>query len=269
MKTALKIFLFTVLVTAFYDYVGQMVPQKETYPPEEVKIKSDLTTMEMVEVGKGIVGGKGTCLTCHTIGAPSPGRFPDLANIGLNASSRVDGLSDVEYLAQSIYKPNAYIAEGFLQGMPTINKPPISLSDQEILTVIAYLQSLGGTPSVTLDTKLKYAGQSAEPTEDAGASNLSPLEKAGMEIFSNNLCYTCHNIDKPDVLVGPSLFDVGSRRTPEQIKESILNPDAKIEEGFQDGLMSASLKATGFYDRMTPEDIKTLIDFLGSKKGNK
>jgi hypothetical protein len=33
-----------------------------------------------------------------------------------------------------------------------INKPPIGLTDQEILCVIAYLQSLGGTPTVTLQT---------------------------------------------------------------------------------------------------------------------
>ena len=43
---------------------------------------------------------------------------------------------------------------GFNGGMPTINKPPIGLSDKEILTVIAWLQSLGGTPSVTMATKL-------------------------------------------------------------------------------------------------------------------
>ena len=51
--------------------------------------------------------------------------------------------------------------------MPVISKPPIGLSDQEILTVIAYLQSLGGTPSVTMATKLKYAGGSGGATAAA------------------------------------------------------------------------------------------------------
>ena len=50
--------------------------------------------------------------------------------------------------------PNAFIVPGFNPGMPTINKPPIGLTDQEILCVIAYLQTLGGTPTVTLQTKL-------------------------------------------------------------------------------------------------------------------
>lgn len=269
MKTAIKIFIFTVIVTAFYDYVGQMVPQKVTYPPEEIEIGSNLTTAEMVVLGKKIVGSKGTCLTCHTIGAPSPGRYPDLGNIGLNASKRIEGKSDVDYLAQSIYQPNAYIVEGFLPGMPTINKPPISLSDKEILMVIAYLQSLGGTPSVTMDTKLVYAGQNTSEENTSDNSNLSPLEKAGMELFNNNLCYTCHNIDKPDKLVGPSLYDIGSRQTVEQIKSSIMTPDAIITEGYPSGLMSSNLKATGFYDRVSVEEIQTLVDFLASKKGNK
>jgi hypothetical protein len=36
--------------------------------------------------------------------------------------------------------------------MPQIDKPPIGLNEQEIIAVIAYLQSLGGTPDVTLET---------------------------------------------------------------------------------------------------------------------
>ena len=42
--------------------------------------------------------------------------------------------------------------------MPAINKPPIGLTDQEILCVIAALQSLGGTPTVTLQTNHSYYG---------------------------------------------------------------------------------------------------------------
>ena len=47
-----------------------------------------------------------------------------------------------------------FIVPGFNPGMPVINKPPIGLSDQEILAVIAYLQSLGGKVTVTLDSKV-------------------------------------------------------------------------------------------------------------------
>jgi mono/diheme cytochrome c family protein len=149
--------------TAFYTYVGQMVPQKEVQPPQEIALKSDLTTADMVKVGRDIMLGKGLCITCHTIGMTGALRFPDLAGVAVRAKSRVPGLSDVEYFAQSMYEPNAYIVPGFNPGMPAINKPPIGLTDQEILTVIAYLQSLGGTPTVTLETTHRYLGGTSRP----------------------------------------------------------------------------------------------------------
>ena len=34
--------------TAFYTYVGQMVPQKEVQPPEDATIGSEMTTADMV-----------------------------------------------------------------------------------------------------------------------------------------------------------------------------------------------------------------------------
>jgi hypothetical protein len=107
--------------------------------------------------------GKGLCLTCHTIGKTGALRFPDLAGIGGTAKSRVPGLSDVEYLAQSMYEPTAFVVPGFPPAMPAVNQPPIGLTDQEILTVIAALQTLGGTPTVTLKTTHRYYGGAATP----------------------------------------------------------------------------------------------------------
>jgi mono/diheme cytochrome c family protein len=118
-----------------------------------------MTTDDMVRIGREIMEGKGLCLTCHTIGKTSgPLRFPDLAGVGTRAKTRVAGLSDVDYLAQSMYEPTAFVVPGFPPAMPPINKPPIGLTDQEILCVIAYLQTLGGTPTVTLQTKHQYNG---------------------------------------------------------------------------------------------------------------
>ena len=150
--------------TAFYTYVGQMVPQKEVLPPVETVIKADLTTADMVTVGREIMQGKGLCSTCHTIGKTGALRFPDLDGVAARAKTRVPGLSDVDYLAQSMYEPDAFIVPGFNPGMQVINKPPIGLTDQEILCVIAYLQSLGGTPTVTLQTTHRYLAATASPT---------------------------------------------------------------------------------------------------------
>jgi len=160
--------------TGFYTYVGQMVPQKEVQPPQEIALKADLTTPEMVTIGRQIMEGKGLCFTCHTIGKSGALRFPDLEGVDVRAKTRVAGLSDVEYFAQSIYEPSAFIVPGFNPGMPVINKPPIGLTDQEILCVIAYLQTLGGTATVTLQTTHHYNAPAAAPTAPAPSTTPSP-----------------------------------------------------------------------------------------------
>lgn len=166
----LRIGALVLATTAFYAYVGQMVPQKEVQPPAEIALSSNLTTADMVKVGREIMEGKGLCLTCHTIGKSGALRFPDLAGVGGRAKTREPGLSDVEYFAQTLYEPNAFIVPGFNPGMPTINKPPIGLTDQEILCVIAYLQTLGGTATVTLQTKHHYNAGTPTPPPSQGVS---------------------------------------------------------------------------------------------------
>jgi hypothetical protein len=157
--------------TAFYGYVGQMVPQNEVQPPAPILIRADLTTEEMVGVGRDITTGKGLCRTCHTLGQTGALRFPDLEGVDARAMARIPGLNDIEYFAQSLYEPDRFIVPGFNPGMPTINRPPIGLTDQEILCVIAYLQSLGGTPTVTLQTAHAYY---KPPAAAAGAPGAAP-----------------------------------------------------------------------------------------------
>jgi len=264
MKTAIKIFSFTVLVVVFYSYVGQMVPQQRAYPPETTELSADMTT---------------TCLTCHTVGSDQGGgRFPDLANIGAVAGERREGYSAVEYLAESLYEPNVYVVEGYNPGMPQVNTPPIDLSDQEIKAVIAYLQSLGGTPTVTMQTELGY--ESASASEGGGTSTAATASSAaggatgeasgsldGEALFNKYLCATCHSIDSPQQLVGPSLHDVGSRMSRAEIYESIMEPDATVREGFPAGTMTATLKGAGFYQQVTAQELQTMVDFLAAQTG--
>src|SRR5919108_4732109 len=168
-----RIGVLVLATTAFYGYVGQMVPQSEVQPPPaSIVIPANLTTDEMIPIGRQIMETKGLCFTCHTVGRTGALRFPDLAGIGGRAAERVPGLSDVEYMAQSMYEPDVFVVPGFNPGMPTINRPPIALTDQEILTVIAYLQSLGGTPTVTLQTSHAYYKAPAAP----GGAPLAPGE---------------------------------------------------------------------------------------------
>ena len=159
----IRVGVLIVATTGFYTYVGQMVPQKEVQPPKETALGGDMSAADMAKIGREIMEGKGICLTCHTIGKSGALRFPDLAGIGEKAKTRVPGLSDVEYLAQSMYEPFAFVVPGFPPAMPPVNQPPIGLTDQEILCVIAALQTLGGTPTVTLKTTHKYYDGKPKP----------------------------------------------------------------------------------------------------------
>jgi mono/diheme cytochrome c family protein len=138
--------------TLLYTYIGQLVPQKEVQPPKETVMRADMTTADLVKLGDEISHGKGLCFTCHTVGKKGALRFPDLEGIAARAASRQPDRTALQYMARSIYHPDEFIVEGFSKGMPQIDKPPIDLTDQEILAVLAYLQSLGGTPDVTLAT---------------------------------------------------------------------------------------------------------------------
>jgi mono/diheme cytochrome c family protein len=164
-----RVGVLVIATTGFYTYVGQMVPQKEVQPPEDTVVTSDMSSADLAKVGRRIMEGKGICLTCHTIGKSGALRFPDLAGIGARAGTRVAGLSDVEYLAQSLYEPTAFVVPGFPPAMPPMHQPPFSLTDQEMLCVIAELQALGGTPTVTLATRHKYYGATAAPAAPAPA----------------------------------------------------------------------------------------------------
>ena len=179
-----RIGLLVIASTAFYTWVGQMVPQKEVLPPQETVLRTDLTTADMVPIGRSLMEGKGLCMTCHTIGRSGALRFPDLDGVAARAATRVPGLNDVEYFAQSLYAPDTFIVAGFNPGMPVINKPPIGLTDQEILTVIAALQSLGGTATVTLQTSHSYytppgATPGEKPDEKAEPGEKLPLLAPG------------------------------------------------------------------------------------------
>lgn len=158
----IQIAALAVGMTGFYTLVGQAVPQKEVHPPEVIEVSDTVTTAELVEIGKIVFEGKGLCTTCHTIGKTGALRFPDLQGLAERASSQLPGYTQLDYLAESLYDPEVYIVPGFSPGMPVTNKPPIGLTDVEIIAVISYLQTLGGEATVTIETKFVYTGGTRE-----------------------------------------------------------------------------------------------------------
>ena len=221
----LQLVLLTVGMTAFYGMVGQSVPQKEVHPPEVIEIAEDISADEIVEIGKEIFEGKGICNTCHTIGKSGALRFPDLDGIASRSATRKPGFTALEYLAEAMYEPDIFIVDGFSPGMPAINKPPIGLTDQEIIAVIAYLQTLGGEVTVDMSTKFVYTGGAAPggggevaTVADAGDSSADAAgEDSGDPVLGTFGCNRCHDAASPADPNSPSLRGIGSRMNADQL----------------------------------------------------
>lgn len=241
----LQLAVLTVAMTGFYMMVGQAVPQKEVQPPEVIEIAADVTTAEMVEIGRSIYEGKGICYTCHA----NTSRYPDLEGIATRAATRRPGYTALDYLAESLYEPGAYIVEGFNPGMPEANKPPIGLTDAEVLSVIAYLQTLGGEATVTMDTKTAYTG-GALGVGEAPANGDGAAAAAGATVLDIYGCSRCHDAEQATDPPSPSLAGIGSRLGADQLLQKLY-----YHEG-EDGL-----------DTVTLAELETLVKYLSEQRG--
>ena len=78
-------------------------------------------------------------------------------------------------------------------------------------------------------------------------------------------CITCHSLSSDVVLVGPSHFGVGGRAdeyqsgvsAEEYLRESLMNPDTYLVDGFADGVMYQN-----YADELDQSDIDALVAFL-------
>ena len=106
-----------------------------------------------------------------------------------------------------------------------------------------------------------------------GADQESGREVAtfGLDLFNERVvgmtagCITCHSLDEDVNLVGPSLFGLGERAevlvpgmsAAEYVRESIVDPDAYVVDGFSAGLM-----VTVWAEVLSEEQIDSLVEFL-------
>jgi len=78
----------------------------------------------------------------------------------------------------------------------------------------------------------------------------------GAALFKENNCFDCHSLNGVGGSAGPALDDVGSRLTPDRIKEQIRNPEAFNPE--------SDMPA---YPELSEDDLQALAAFLGKQKG--
>jgi hypothetical protein len=177
--TFARVIGFVWIVLGLFTLTALSVPQMASLPPVEEKfdIATVKTPTDMATIGQKIFFSKGQCALCHTIGPSESARCPDLKGIGAKLSR--------EFMFESLTQPQAYIyldyrhegvAKEYPARMPYINKNPIGLSKNEILSVIAFLQQMSGEPISVTVAELAAPGE--VPAVPAKAAQSGPVAVA-------------------------------------------------------------------------------------------
>ena len=104
-----------------------------------------------------------------------------------------------------------------------------------------------------------------------GGGETDGAAAAGEKLFSQSVigsqagCITCHSLDADMVIVGPSMAGIASRAgssvsgqsAEDYLRDSILNPDAHLVEGFPQGTMPQV-----WGDELTDEQVDQLIAYM-------
>ncbi len=89
---------------------------------------------------------------------------------------------------------------------------------------------------------------------------------AGRAVFTgaNPSCGGCHTFQAAgtNAQTGPNLNEALAGDDPQQIFESIVNPNAEITEGFQEGIMPDN-----YDEQLSEKQLADLVAFLNENKG--
>src|SRR6185503_9352826 len=100
----------------------------------------------------------------------------------------------------------------------------------QIWAVIAFLESQGGEVTVTSDD-VKSAGGGAgkeEPASGAEGGTALSATTDPKAILNEKTCMGCHKLGDEGGAIGPPFTGMGSRVSKDYIRESILDPNAKV-----------------------------------------
>ncbi len=258
---ALRILAFVILIDLFYMSIGRFyLTQSEDHPPAELEITVETDVDMLVGMGETLLAGKGGCLLCHKITEVGNSRGPDLRGVGGRAAGRKPGMSAEAYLTESLVDPGAYVVAEFATAggasiMPAADQPPADLSPTEFKALIAFLQSLGGeiTVAITAQDVAAAAARREKPPEPTSSH-------PGFALLTAQGCVACHDVTGDTRRIGPALTHVGDRLSAAEIRQSIVDPNAVVAEGYQAGLMIAN-----FADLLSPEELDQLVGYLSGE----
>lgn len=213
---------------------------------------------------------------------PSAGTWPTEAAIKVQLLNNDDiaedaGVDNIE----DYYKKYPGAKERVQRRVGTTLMPNLPLTSEEVGQLIAYLKytsamNTEGWPPETKIPDLNKRLSLAHPVASAAAAGANQAQAAepvdpielGHQLATDNGCFACHATDNKK-MTGPSWgklyssqvkLTTGSTVAADDayLTESILQPNAKIVDGYQAGLMPA-------YDKLLSKDeVKAIVEYIHS-----
>lgn len=260
-RTNLAVGLIVLGTLAVYTGVANMIPQVESDVPEELVLSADATPEEMAAAGEELFLGAGGCTACHGLGT----RAPDITGVaGAVCADRQAGISCKQYLHESLVSPSVYVVEGFQPIMPDMSR---TLSDAQIWSLVAYLESQGGEITVTSSDLAEAGGANAGGTGSAGGAaaggGTTIAAGASPEDMIQTLgCTACHSLNGEGGVLGPPFEGMGSL-SADYVRRGILDPAADTAPGFE--AFAGTMPPT-FGDQLTAAQLESLVEYLSQQE---
>ena len=256
--TNLKILLTVVATLAVFTFVANVIPQVQSAVPEEIVLRADMTPEELAAIGEEIYAGVGGCTACHGLGT----RAPDIVGVsGSVCATRVPGQGCKDYLWESLVNPLAFIVEGF---QPIMLDQSRLLSQAELWTLVAYLESQGGEITVNSDDfAAALAADDAAESAPVPAAPTDPSAVDAVALMTAQGCFACHALGGEGGMVAPP-FEELRGQDPAFIREGIVDPNATVNEEYS---TFAGTMPTIFGDLISPVEMDVLVEFLATGGG--
>jgi mono/diheme cytochrome c family protein len=248
---------------ALYTLIANKIPQVQSEVPQALSLGANVTPEQLVAAGQKVYTGIGGCTTCHGLGERAPNLLTDEKGqgpIGARCGKREPGKTCKQYLYESLDNPTAYVVSGYQPIMPVMTK---QLSPEQVWSVIAFLESQGGTVDVsasdipTPSTASPGGGSAGGGAAFAGGSTdpKTIIQAAG--------CLACHKLDGQGQVIAPDLTHVGSRRDAASIRKKILDPASSVTKGYE---KLAGIMPKSFGTMMNAAQLEALVQYLATHK---
>ena len=188
-----------------------------------------------VGTGKNIFSAR--CSRCHMTTGQASSIGPNLSRIGTAAAKRRPGLSAAGYLLESVLAPEAFKSPGSSGEMP--KHLLASVEDKDVRNLVAFLNSLGGTPNDSDIGSLVIE----RPPKDSDSIRFSKEEVLRGEVIYRGKggCVACHPFHGGSEyeFTSPYLFYRGYRNG-EQLRIAITSPHIHVAEKYQQASVALS-----------------------------